>query len=888
MKKIKYILILVLIYLIIPISVLGAGGTEGSETNDVGKCKYDWCYYGLGVRVSVYDYNGETYKVIGTNDLNVDIDDSRQDDNTIYYKQPKTYYFTKSLSSQSGRLDSVVKFGSFSIANYYDTGSKTFDEGAYTQIKAGLGFNSKDDEEIKKKFKNILNINIPENKSVSDLYFTYEPTILIGRRSTKRLYYLSSTELSLLRNSNGEMEGIESIAAYGFAISAYARTVIGSDPRNFIPNVFKTASTSGMKSVGYIYTDTPLTDRNKNVKLVVDGENIKKGFGIKIVWGGEYIEKKTCKTKCGANPTLECAESYCDGLESNSKKSECIKNECSVSRPSYKTCESKVCDSNNGKCAQVLNYGKTTCKVSDNNYYYIECTENTKLNYINGLPKILGPGIGGINYSLQTATENICKLYFNKGIFEYDYAGLKRSRTTDRSNMLKIAEAFNKLSSNSSDIKYNDNIAAQLKINGELVKSATNPNVSPFISISKNETTKADPTSNKNNKIINLYGNSSSNDSYSVTERSITTSGTNLYELQHECLSFKDSMFNKVCRERNLELKDYQMYYGYYNTIKTPGKVTVDLTISKSYSDGRSCNNVDNCYYMVSDAPNDTDCFIKDNKLYITNISPYYTAGGVETRMNNIIINHSRLGSTYDINDYLNGPNGADNIRIVNPGETVSIIYSTAEGKRVSKKCQVTKGTCKSTYKSSEHDAIRKYCNNSYLSDGYTSANECYNDCSKNLSCKGTIKCSSKNDVKSWCTTNYKNAGYKSYSQCYNDCNCIENSVEYIYRPVSLGNSENGTYPYNSFPNRTAGSNWIGFEEYTVDTNHGNDAYSKAPIYVIELDKEKIKKLRESTTNKYIYKDYSYYENYASKPSGAASFLNMKSPYIASNKNIFT
>ena len=46
----------------------------------------------------------------------------------------------------------------------------------------------------------------------------------------------------------------------------------------------------------------------------------------------------------------------------------------------------------------------------------------------------------------------------------------------------------------------------------------------------------------------------------------------------------------------------------------------------------------------------------------------------------------------------------------------------------------------------------------------------------------------------------------------------VNDNKEYIYRPISLGKTSEDILPgeigFNAFPNRKAGSNWIGYEEF--------------------------------------------------------------------------
>ena len=212
-----------------------------------------------------------------------------------------------------------------------------------------------------------------------------------------------------------------------------------------------------------------------------------------------------------------------------------------------------------------------------------------------------------------------------------------------------------------------------------------------------------------------------------------------------------------------------------------------------------------------------------------------------------------------------------------------SITYSI-NGRTITKKCPVrvdtpnnsnNKEKCTTKYKPAEYDNIRKYCNDNWNTDedGYTSYYECYKKCSangRNNTCKTRYKINDTEKINNYCQHYYKSDGYKSVAMCINDCSTITGYSDYIYRPIATGMVDN---KYSAFPNREAGSNWIGYEELTV-----YDSFDNSVIYEIDLTPKKINKIKKDSIDKKNYINY----------NGKNSKGYYKSDYISTNSDIFT
>ena len=184
------------------------------------------------------------------------------------------------------------------------------------------------------------------------------------------------------------------------------------------------------------------------------------------------------------------------------------------------------------------------------------------------------------------------------------------------------------------------------------------------------------------------------------------------------------------------------------------------------------------------------------------------------------------------------------------------------EGKKGTAVCtdMIPTASCKS-YKPNDYTNISRFCTEYSEAAGYASVEQCIKTCP----CEKCTKCPPSANktvhnasVDTWCgnSTNLSNGGYTSVEQCRAECYCgggVEPG-EYVFRPIELGKKA-GLNPYNAFPNREAGANWVGNETKTEA-----NSFESKPKYVITLDKDMILAIREDTkTNK--AKAYIPYEN---------------------------
>ena len=618
-------------------------------------------------------------------------------------------------------------------------------------------------------------------------------------------------------------------------------------------------------------------------------ENSIKGrtaVGMSVYKLESIITEKTCYDECGTNPSLKCAEGYCEGKSvgtnrTDAYKATCLKEQCGKVRPTP-TADSNSCSANGSRncssssySAETNDYKKQTGTISYANYFKTTCVVTSKGRYSNDLPTTLVPGTGGFNYNATVLGKKTCTLTFLQSLFEYDYASKLRG-SASRTSLKNIAKSFKNMAANSTGTSGYYAVA----------------NSTAYIQVnSKRYDLKKNDSKSKNNKTfqskdpikINLYG-----DSTSILNSDKTKVYSNKFEhyldLPQYCYSLRDSRFyNPVLSSGAGQKCDtisgstYDLIaYGYFSKTTSP-KVDVYTYIN---NDDACLNDSNRCYYN-NNVP-EADCYIGYKKL---SSNRYEITYGVTNRKG-ISISASFNGA--GINRTFSGTNPIYTETVTkNVSGTTEIngsIRYTVNGTTVKKSCpakiQSTASTCKAQgFKPTDYDKIRKWCQENWA-NANSSYEDCYNSCSdSNLTCK-KYKCNDKTNIENWCSnsTNRSSAGYKSKASCINDCyDCNEKEKKYLYRPISLGTNSDPTNKYNAFPQRKAGSNWIGYEEkYTK-----NDDFTSSPIYIIKLDKNNIETIR----NDY---DENKYASFPQADKENSSNVYYKSEFISSHSEIFT
>ena len=891
-KRIKTLIIIFIILFSIP-TFVSAHDAAGGNTHNYGSCTWDWCYSGAGLRFSLYTYKGSgkpiyygSYDYVVSNYTGIN---GRTAHIAVNSAGKVAYQVGEySVNWSSGYYSLSMENGGFS--GYIGSGASDFTSVLKGQIKTKFGLNNSnpDSETVKNKINNFFHTGL----GLSDLpyaYITVEPTIYIYNKSSAS-YYGTLYELLNMTSPNTIgatiMNGINQPLYLDFPKSIFADQPTQTDTNRFVgygsSYLVKIPTLSSLNGKSGVESTVNNSYRVQNRNNIINN-----GFGIGVFWIGDYVAA-TCKSTCGSN-NLKCAEKFCEKDTSYPSKKACIL-DCNITEPPNLSCGSSTCTSNGAStsCDGSYNINSKASSCSADRYIKTECTQKiNKLEYSKDLPNVFDPGVGGFNYNAYLDVYKECKITFNADAYTFDYASIKRgSRGSGNSTFNALSNAWNRyngLPTTSSDpvYKYETSSTDKIKltVDGKSydleLKSSSLPDAALKTSGSKT---------------IHRYDSGSDSPiTFAGEKKYVSSPGSIAYELPKQCYSIKTALIYRPALGSNCTDASDLLSYGYYNTKKTSGKTNVVVTANLN----KGClSNNHTCYFTIGDESKDPTCYINSKHI-----------SGNTYELTFTLENPGGLAVTYEfdgITYYTNKYETQMEFKGISSDEDVSgkISYEIG-GETVTKQCPVklyvsppskpyncvTDPNGGNNGQYAKYEQIQAFCAAHWNEDvnNYTSEKDCADKCGNPVggdTCK-KFTCTNEVDIKAWCsnTTKYTKAGYKSKEECINDCSCKDVEVkEYIYRPISLGKSFDDDF--YAFPNRKAGSNWIGYEDkYTTDTT----VFDGNPIYVIELDGDKIKTIKEDTASKgkgvYLYNK----DDSVNNTNGT-----YKSTFIDSNHNIFT
>ncbi len=859
-NKILYMLIFPLIlFLIIP-NAFAEDLFDGEGTN-FGSCGgNEWCYSSLGIRISLYTYNDDTgVEYHGSKDYNAyskrklagDAKYTIELAGKVAYLSGKVSnqpYSLNSWSSKKNIRNIIAPDPNPEIPGY----NNNYDEGNVEKLKnriiALFGLGTKDYNIIKNSIKEVYNLE--NDIDLSKAYITVEPTALIYKvNDGDKRYYGTIYELAQVSKVNGHDGSNIQKNLFKFFLSQYNAIRAENPSAKVTNNKFLSRSSADNPYILAVNGSYNEKGSKKDVEYLRDS---RKGYGIGVFWVGEYASEQTCSNACPSYNLL-CYSNYCDSKSKNqTDKTNCM-NKCGAKEPEFECDSTKPVLRTTSSCSEQFSSSKTTCRV-DKNYYYTEtCTETTSIKYSDDLPTTLISNKGGFNFSAKLNGTKKCTLNFNDKYYNYKYwmayGKCAKSNIENKKNYF-----INQKNFESKEYSYKIETNDYIKFDGTKLTESESESKSKY-----------DGYSNSNNNYEHKYSST-----YSAT-----------FELEPKCYTLNDR--ETLLPGCNGDIKDYSTYYAVYNDSSSK-KVN---TYAYARKEGSGLSDTNTCYYLniddKDDLENDIDCVVT-----INNNSSFETASvtyKVITRGKNEKITEMKIGNK-KAND--NGTYSLRNLGYSKSNSTTvgaSVTYKI-NGNLITKKCPVrvdltTKDNnnndnkCTGKYSPAEYDNIREYCIKSWNTDvdGYTSYDECYKKCSangRNNTCKTKYKISDTEGINNYCQNYYKSDGYKSVAMCINDCSTITGYSDYIYRPIATGMVDN---KYSAFPNRKAGSNWIGYEELTE-----YDSFDKSVIYEIDLTPEKINKIKKDSIDKKNYINY----------NGKNSKGYYESNYISTNSDIFT
>ncbi len=892
-KSIKgFLFTFIFVLFVIPVCVFAAnnGGNNGNGNNQtVDVCKNDWCLYAEGIRLSLYRYTGSGSPIsYGSVDYDTDVLISKHGDSSARVASMVgrvDYANNSGLSaypSSNRTIKNVIKANPGGWKCIFDSSScKSYQSGLRSQLIAYFGLNGKNPNwsDVINKIGNAFP-GAASQLSEGDaqyLYITVEPTLLIYNKSGTK-YYGSAYELATFRKNNGKMPGLETVLGGNFYDSLWISSLGSKDDNGFIgkvispiePNIFEVGgllrafmkvcwNQSQMKTItcGLLGLDYDVSNNVKNAA------NAKKGYGIGVVWLGEFI--KGCSQTCGgysANSVerLMCAENYCENNPDADGKEKCI-NKCGYDKVTHTGCPNSTCNAasvSTTTCKESKTVSTDSCNsLGGSNYIVIDCTNatngsntnTTTLNYTDDLPKNFLTGLGGFNYSVTLSGKKTCTATFDYKYAQYNYAiataGVQKNNV--KSVIDTELDRYNKLvSTNATENNSNYWKASVLGNTNVKFKVGTGSDAENY-TLEKNSTSLTDKVTkqqkNTNNNILYYFASdtklskaSKSNVSKAIYLNSETRI---MYELNTRCFTLKNGRVNLLVGDTKCtDIKRNQFYYGYYSN-RTDELVQTTTTVKKS----DICLNDTNTCYFTNDA---YDCSTD--------------------------VTYNNFTNKYDVKFNVHG---------YKAGASITYKFDTSEGNYNSTLDLKKSYSPTSSYEEKEAwvkynwkgKTITQYCN--YIIPKTTpDAN----------TCKVKYNCKNAHDIEQYCKDHWfeDKAGYGSSSECINDCTCIDTkttSKEYVYRPISLS---------NPFPDRDPGENWedhLDLIESDAET-YGTKESPKKALYVIKLDATSINKIRKESDDKSIYVRYDKTGDYERKDIGYSFY---KSNYVnkTANRSIF-
>ena len=933
LKKIVFIFILFFIPSVV--FAVSIGYTPGTESGDSGDCKsgFLWCYHDkshIGFRLTLYQYDGTDFMKLGnsidyqpllSNLKNGSAIIPTNSNGKVYYTTTNTTPIWPSASNPSTRATSLNFIQSSLVPTFYNKELVDAELVFYSFVTTQFSLLSGNASTIRSKIKNVFGSSIPDDLNLRNIYITVEPTILFYNRTSggRVSYYGTAYEVTYLRGvtdrrgicgstSSGKSRdhcdfyGMVGEIFYNLPRTLMARTIVGTDPNGFVgsrdSNLVKKLGLLGDfdRDHSFINDNSPIminvgddgyTKRTENQNRIQSNE----GFGIKVYWIGAYAPScsDSCsRTRANTQDRLKCAEAWCASNDNSNKKS-CI-DSCGYTEPTT-VCPGVTCENatTTTTCADSRSATSETCDTYGR-YIMFECKgdgNTEEVTFSNDLPTTLLSGLGGFNYSVSKTTNKNCKITFNTNLAEYDYAILNNDtqRNTFKNNLATTLTNYNKIKTNNNYAQYWDaksdtsNLNITFKVNGDSTTYKTDYSNVRNNSFIKNHKTPSDVygISQDDSKTITLYKNGSQSTATSSTGVSniyrytINTTSEDVYQLAPRCYTLLDGRVNKVsslglpaCKDLKYRDTDLYGYFGYYSNVTTTSNRATQVDTTTSVG-GKCIRSANNCQYYVVDESFECNTKVTKvlNKYEVTFEVDGYKTGGT-------VITYSFDGPQATYLGRVSKEYSPHAHNYVTKTAYIKYNVSTSTGNKT-----VTK-TCNFVIPPEDEDTDYNTCKEIYSGDSCEKINEIQQYCQKN-----------------WFTDK---TGYQSENDCVKDCSCSSTTTPtkgYTYRPISLGNGSswsdaNGDGP---FPRgRDPGYNWKG-EDHDFDIiKSDEETFGGEPLYVIRLDAEAIRKIRQS--NKSNPASYLNYKNSTNTNTFEADrskgYLFYRSKFIKNNSQIFT
>lgn len=576
------------------------GGAAAPSSGGCKDCAWTYVSDGVGVRLSLYKYDGKNLTFVTSADL---------------VNEPSEFpSYANTTKNNYGRYNYTLLNETIDFA-YYKLNLKDINNFGFTYIDEESVWSPKFAKEIQNYFGDdskatISGIKKMFGKDVSEAelskyYIVAEPTVFFYSRVGEFYTYATGYEyMSILQ----EIDTSEYKGSYPWNLweSQGRHTILGYLYNGMYNQTNSSKKYPGFNDGRYDYYNFLAQDSSTSIVKTTSSvlghkDNIKKDnaykqsnypYGVMIFWIGQN-GSIGCKGVCNnlkGDALLKCAENFCasqSGIKDSNSKGNCITNTCGYTYQKLK-CDTE--DTNNGSnttCASKTSSSKDECQIitKEKYSYKIDCTTYTNVVYPTTLPTSIMPG-SGFEYQVKLYGNKTCIVTFDEEQWKYDYASSYSD--AERVDYINAIATFNKLSlSNNVYNSSNANISIKIseKTNGKNETTTKNLKNEEKYYIGSD-----DVTSTSTTKKITSYHNNQLVSAYVKTYITDSSNGT-LYNLPGVCISAKDNISVKEGATCDNGLGPYNKYFtGVYADSTTNATETTVSHGSAGMDTKNTCN----------------------------------------------------------------------------------------------------------------------------------------------------------------------------------------------------------------------------------------------------------------------------------------------------------
>lgn len=609
-------LILILMLFIIQTKVVNAkvevtpGGAPTPPASGCDECSWTYASNGLGVRLSLYKYDGKNLVFKKSIDLVNQPSAYPSKVNTTKNKYGR-YNYTK--------LNQTMDFG------YYKVGAVDINNYGLSTIDEDTTWSSTFANEILKYYgdnatstingiKKMFGINVTQAE-LSQYYIVAEPTAFFHSRVGQFYTYATGYEyMTILKDIDVYTGDYD----WNLWESQGRVTFLGYLYNGMYNQTNSSKKYPGAKDGRYDYYNFLAQESNTSIvkttsSILSHKDQLKKDnaykasnypYGVMVFWIGQN-GNIGCKGVCNnlkGDALLKCAENYCSSLSNikdSNGKANCITNTCGYTYNKLSCGNTNSVNGNDTTCSSKTTSSKESCQIinSENFSYKVECTTSSTTIYPTTLPTTIMPGTG-FEYQVKLYGNKTCTITFDTESWKYNYAASYTN--AERNNYIEAINNFNRLSL-SSYVYKSSNANISIKINEK-----TNGDSSTTTKTLKKENEyyrgSDDVTSIYTNKNVTSFHKNIAKTLSVKTYITDSSNGT-LYNLPGVCISAKDNVSVKEGSTCENGLGPYNKYFtGIYadsTTNATETKVTHSIA---------GMDTTNKCNYKVAD--NKLSCYI--------------------------------------------------------------------------------------------------------------------------------------------------------------------------------------------------------------------------------------------------------------------------------------